>query len=391
MIFSGTGIVVAALICCVALLFVGFLLYKRTGFERDSAEGSREEWRSRALLIEERVKQAILVFDGRGSILRLNPAAERLLGYAENELTGQSILLVMPGAQADLTAGGDIELQRKNGLGIRVPFHAAKAHDDEMYLFFEDAPARTAAHGLTLVESVVGRIVRQFEGLLTTINGYTELALREAVVGSVLEKDLEELASASDQASSLARNLLAFSGNQLIPVEALDLNVFLEQDAEEFQRVARAEVRVEPCADAIGAMANADCLLQVVSLLCVSADRRTPPGMHITVRARRIEIAETRTLYTGELAAGTYSAISVSDSGLALAQATLDHLFEPLFLDREGVGIELSPIYGVVRTLGGAIDVESGPVRDTTIEILLPHVDVARGERETLVSEARQV
>jgi hypothetical protein len=90
----------------------------------------------------------------------------------------------------------------------------------DFYMFFETAPAAAPAAQppLALVERVVGRITGKFVELLTTINGYGELALHAAPEESALRPHLEEIVAASEQASVLARNLLAFSGNQLIPV-----------------------------------------------------------------------------------------------------------------------------------------------------------------------------
>jgi two-component system cell cycle sensor histidine kinase/response regulator CckA len=81
-----------------------------------------------------------------------------------------------------------------------------------------------------------------------------------------------------------------------------------------------------------------------------------------------------------QLVSVDYAAISISDCGPVLAPSTLACLFEPLFLDREGLGVELSAIYGMVRNLGGLINVTSEQGRGTTFEILIP---LARREPES--------
>lgn len=361
----------------VVALGVSVLLYRRMIDERDYLRAASEEWRDLADLIESQTSQPILMFDSMGLIRRLNPAAERLLGYTGEELAGQSILRLLPDAPKSGASRGDVELRMKDGSRVRMPFRVARSRSEEMYLFFEYAnalgPVPERAASLVQVEKVVSRIVRQFESLLTTINGYTELALHQTEKNSPLRNDLEEIAAASDRASQLTSNLLAFSGSQLIPSEPLDLNRILESSADELRKSVKAGLRFESDATPVVAKVNEDCMRQVLLMLCASADHRTAEGESVVVSTRRHTVESPQRIYTGELPSGRYSVIAVSDQGPPLALSTLDHIFEPLFLDREAVGVELSPVYGVVRNLGGGIAVTSEEGRGTTVEVMFPH------------------
>ena len=217
-------------------------------------------------------------------------------------------------------------------------------------------PTNNAARSLEIAERVVNRIVKQLEGLLTTINGYTELALDETGENHPLRKDLEEIATASDAASRLARHLLAFAGNLPIPMECVDLNALLEGLQPQFDAV-----QMEVSAEHLYVLANRQCLQQIVTVFCGSASRRAgreAAKQIVTGRSRR--------------GSAEYASISISDGGPALPSATLDRLFEPLFLDRESLGVELSGVYGMVRNFGGSINVASDKERGTTFEILIP-------------------
>ena len=101
-------------------------------------------------------------------------------------------------------------------------------------------------------------------------------------------------------------------------------------------------VQVEFCAEHLFVLANGQCLGHIIVIFCGSARHRVGQEtvMQIVTSRRQVNASE-------------YAAISISDGGPVLAPSTLACLFEPLFLDREGVGVELSAIYGMVRNMAG--------------------------------------
>jgi PAS domain S-box-containing protein len=321
----------------------------------------------------------------------VNPAAQRIFGYTERELYGQAILKLMP--ESPEARKGEVDVRCKNGATVHMKFDAARSDSPgrEIYLFFQipsGAPGRPSAAtaavseipheeharpSLTAIEGVVNRIVRQFEGLLTTINGYTELALNGAPEGSPIRRDLEEIAAASDTASNLSRNLLAFTGNQTIPTEVVDLNSLLGALDSGIREAAKGRVLIEQSSERAPVVGNAACLRDVVLLLARSAQHRSNGDGSIRVKSGRMLLDEPKPVYTGKLPAAEYCYLSVSDSGPALTSSALEHLFEPLFLDSDSIGVELAPIYGIVRSLGGWIDITPGVPTGNTFEVFLPY------------------
>ncbi len=120
------------------------------------------------------------------------------------------------------------------------------------------------------------------------------------------------------------------------------------------------------------ALANADCLRQIVSVLCESAGHRMRADDVLTIRTSPLSVPAGRNGGNGQLNGKSYSILSISDSGTALDRETLDRLFEPMFLDDVRVGVDLSPIYGAVRRLGGDIETSSKPGSGTSFRIILP-------------------
>jgi PAS domain S-box-containing protein len=374
-----------------ALLAVVLWLSRSGERERRLQHEANQALAARIYLLEEQVGQAIVTINMDGLIRGLNPAAEQLFGYAEWELLGHNISRLMPAPASVFASAGHGSVARKKATPLRVSFRTARATEREIYVFFDPAPAEgfvdkglvekngveksiqsrvsnpalpRQAGTLEVAERVVSRIVRQLEGLLTTINGYTELALHATGEDSPVRKDLEEIATASDNASHLARHLLAFTGNQLVPLECVDLNAMLERLQPQF-----GMVQIEFCAEHLYVLANHQSLRHIILIFCGSARHRVgqETAMQIVTSRRQVVSVD-------------YAAISISDCGPVLAPSTLACLFEPLFLDREGLGVELSAIYGMVRNLGGLINVTSEQDRGTTFEILIP---LARGDAES--------
>ncbi|MEQ1946077.1 MAG: PAS domain S-box protein [Bryobacteraceae bacterium] len=374
---------VIAFICLIGAAVAGVLLRKSKEHRRRLLN-SNAALDVRLSIVERNMPTALVVFDAKGLIRHANPAAERLLGYTLAELYGQNLLRIMPGSPE--AVHGDCTIRHKDGTLLPVHFRVDRSETAarEIYIFFDEpkpeaeVPAppvivQQARPSLTLVDGVVNRIVREFEGLLTQINGYTELAMHGAPPDSPILTDLKELAAASDTASNLARNLLAFSGNQTIPTQVLDLNVVLMAMESALRETCRGPFRIEIAPQRAAVMGNADCLRQIVLLLAKSGLQRVAPEGCVQIASKRVSLSEPKPVYTGRVPAGEYAVLSVSDDGAALRPYTLEHLFEPLFLDADAVGVELSPVYGLVRSVGGWIDVVSSDDIGTVCNVYFPY------------------
>jgi len=327
---------------------------------------------ARLRAIEQQTSEALLLIDNEGLIRRVNPAAEKSFGYSEAELLGKSISRLLPEVELAELPSGDVEIVQKDGSRMHSRYQSVAAGPGQSYLSFSSsavnraAPARTAqSPDLEVAERVVSRIVRQLEAPLTAISGYAQLALDATSAESPARKDLEEIAAASEAAAQLARHLLNFTGNQVIPVERIELNALLAALQPQLPGL-----QIELCAQHLFVCANRQSLRQIVYLFWGSASHRQGHGTSMqAVTSRR------------QINSAPYACVSISDCGPALPAQTLARLFEPLFLDEERLGVELSAIYGIVRNLGGSINVASEEARGTTFELLIPLAqDPGRGE-----------
>ncbi len=365
------------------LLLVVADAYARRSRNRErqaSLERENQGLAARLASIESQFPQALVMMDARGLTRRINPAAERLFGYAESELLGHNILRLLPfapSARNPVTSpvaskgdeGAEMEVRSKGGSMVKVRMTGTRSESEgqsDFYMFFEApaAPTVSSQPAFAQLERVVGRIGNKFAESLSTIQGYSELAWHTAPAESPLRPHLEEIITASEQASHLARNLLAFSGSQLIPLEPVDLNAVAQDIAQDMAKQFVKPIQLDIAVEAPLTVANRECLQQVIRLLAESAVVRTSgeTGV-IRVETSSSVLEAPRAMYSGEAPAGAYGVISVADDGISLDTEILAHMFEPMYPDSTLLGVELWPIYGIITSLGGRLRVESNDAR----------------------------
>jgi hypothetical protein len=241
-------------------------------------------------------------------------------------------------------------------------------------LLREEAAARHLA--ASSVERVVGRIASQFEELVTTIDGYAELALHASPSGSPSRPDLEQIVAASHRALDLTRNLVVFTGKQIVAAELLDLNRCVQDLYPSLREACSSGIDLDLQPIPWRIQGNAEFLKQVLLLICGRASAGNPirskDARRVQIRTSAQWLTEIRTVYGRTLTPGSYTKLTISDSGITLDADAKAQLFEPFYLDRSAVGVELSPIYGMVHSLRGGIDVVSDAGNGTSFEIWLP-------------------
>ncbi len=174
--------------------------------------------------------------------------------------------------------------------------------------------------------------------------------------------------------SSIVKQLLAFSRQQVSQPKAVDVNGSLEDVLKMLQRVVREDIQISleldrtPCRVLI----DSGQFLQVVMNLVVNAQDAMPTGGTIRIKTRHV-------VPCPEGGTGSRVEISVQDNGCGIAPEHRDHIFEPFFTTKEvgkGTGLGLATTYGIVKQAHGQIDFESEIGRGTTFRVLLPETGV---------------
>jgi PAS domain S-box-containing protein len=234
--------------------------------------------------------------------------------------------------------------------------------------------------------TLAGGIAHDFNNLLTGIMGYNDLALDGLAEDHPARACLNESRSACMRACQLVEQILVFSrqttGTERVPVDV----AFIVEEARRFLRAtvpATIQIEVNMAQNCGRVLADATQLNQVLLNLGSNAAHamRTGPGlMKITVE--RSELNSTQAAVHGNLPAGAYLRLSVSDTGHGMDAETQARIFDPFFTTKqvgEGTGLGLAIVHGIVRAHGGAIEVESAIGVGTTFHIYLP---AAKGESD---------
>jgi PAS domain S-box-containing protein len=382
------------------------------------------ESEDRFLVLFENNPLPMFVYElGALRFLAVNKAAITHYGYSRDEFLAMGCLDIRPeedraAALAALTgqvmgpigAMGIWRHRKKDGTIIHADIITQETR-------FRGRPARMAvavdvserarleeqlrqAQKMEAVGQLAGGVAHDFNNLLTLIRGHVEALGESAGPVDQQQKHLEEINRAADQASSLIRQLLAFSRKQVLQPKVMQLNRVVGEIAQMLQRLVGEDIDLEIVADAQLGRVKADRsqMEQVLMNLAVNARDAMPRGGRLTIHTANVEIGADRLFLESnvQLPVGRYALLQVSDTGVGMDQPTQDHIFEPFFTTKEptkGTGLGLATVYGIVKQSGGWIGVESELGRGTKFKIYLPHVDLpvdaAEIEKPTVAPPAR--
>jgi PAS domain S-box-containing protein len=373
-----------------------------------------EEEHARLFRAVEQAAESIVITDPEGTIVYVNPAFERVTGYAREEALGQNPRILKSGVQdpsvyvrmwAALTAGeawaGHLVNRRKDGSFFEEEATISPVHDASGRLVNFVAVKRDVteearlhqqflqAQKMEAIGRLAGGVAHDFNNVLGVISGYGEMVLRRLPAEDPLRAKLEQILRASDRAAALTRQLLAFSRSQVLQPKVLDLNIVVSDMEKMLRRLIGEDVELVTTLDPrIGSVkADPGQLEQVLMNLAVNARDAMPQGGRLTIETRNVELDAAYVALHTVVESGPFVLVSVTDTGGGMDAETRTRIFEPFFTTKElgkGTGLGLSTVYGIVKQSGGYIWVYSEPGFGSTFKIYLPRVDEAR---DTLTRE----
>ncbi len=238
------------------------------------------------------------------------------------------------------------------------------------------------------IGQLAGGVAHDFNNILTAIIGTCDLMLLRHTPGDSDYDDIQQVRQNSNRAAALTRQLLAFSRQQTLRPEVLQLPDVVTDVSQMLKRLIGEKVQMTVTHDRDLGPVRADPsqLQQVIVNLAVNA-RDAMAGRvdvgKLKIMTRRITPADVRTMKSEVLPLGEYTALVVEDTGSGIPPEHLAKIWEPFFTTKEqgkGTGLGLSTVYGIVKQSGGFIFADSELGKGTRFTIYLPVHRPAPGE-----------
>jgi PAS domain S-box-containing protein len=238
------------------------------------------------------------------------------------------------------------------------------------------------AQKMEAIGKLAGGVAHDFNNLLTVINGYTDLLLqhqdREA---NLAYKDIEQIKKAGERAATLTKQLLAFSRQQILQLQILDLNTVVMDLDNMLRRLIGEDVELVPRLQLDLGRVKADRgqIEQVILNLVLNARDAMPQGGHLTIETANTSPQQLVDLWPLEVMSDAYIMLAVTDTGHGIAPDILPHIFEPFFTTKEvgkGTGLGLATVYGIVTQSGGHVRVWSALGQGSCFKVYLPRIEI---------------
>lgn len=243
------------------------------------------------------------------------------------------------------------------------------------------------AQRLEAVGQLTGGIAHDFNNMLSVVIGNLDLLKRRVDDDPKVSRLIENALEGADRAATLTSRLLAFSRQQSLKPEVIDLNELMRGMEDFLRRTLGETVRVEMdlSEDSPDVFVDPSELENVIINLGANARDAMPKGGRLTVRTARVVLHQKEDHHGQILQPGTYARIDIEDTGEGMPPEVLEKVYEPFFTTKpvgKGTGLGLSQVQGFVIQSGGSIDIKSEQGQGTVIGLLLPEGQ----QREDLVS-----
>ncbi|MFO7850754.1 MAG: response regulator [Spirochaetia bacterium] len=342
------------------------------------------------------------VSDSEGKFIACNDAFVNIFGYKNREEAEKSSLSdLIPNIEMETDFWRELkskrklvlkelELTRQDGRPVIILANIVASFDKEDSLreikgYLVDISKRRELENqlrqsqkLEAIGRLAGGVAHDFNNILTVILGYSTMMREKLTKGeNPSTSDIGGIEDAAKRASTLTRQLLAFSRRQVLTPKSININNLVKNLEKMISRLIdeSIEVKLSLTKEEEPVWVDPGQIEQVLINLVVNARDALPHGGTITIATDRKQINEPVSSKMGIIPKGEYVLLSVRDNGSGIDEKILGHVFEPFFTtkpEEKGTGLGLSTVYGIVKQSEGYITLETSLKEGTTFTVYLP-------------------
>jgi len=353
----------------------------------------------------EQAAEGVIITDTNSTILYANPAVERITGLDVQQVVGKSTRAFRRHGQDGIldsmmwqmvTSGqawqGRLAGKTPDGSPYTVDSTVTPVRNRAGDIVNYVGTVRDVTREVQLEEQfhqaqkmealgrLAGGIAHDFNNLLTVIYLSSRLLQRRLRPEDPLWEHVKRIQETSDRATTLTRQLLSFSRQEVIEPKVLNLSQIVGDLSRMLQRIIGEDVTMQMLlADDLWPLrADPSKLDQVIMNLVVNARDAMPQGGTLTITTAKVTFDEVTAASEAAIEPGDYVMLAVGDTGIGIDEEAQSHLFEPFFTTKErgqGTGLGLSTVFGIIKQINGHIRVRSRVDEGTTFEIYLPRAE----------------
>ncbi|HEX3943589.1 MAG TPA: response regulator [Rhizomicrobium sp.] len=369
------------------------------------------------LLVESVTDYAIYMLDRTGKVINWNPGAQRIKGYEREEIIGQHFSRFytdeerqneIPFKAIETAARtGKYEAEgwrvRKDGsrFWASAVINAIRDSEGNVVGFAKvtrDLTDRRAAEERLLqsqkmesIGQITGGVAHDFNNLLTIIMGNLDALQRhmrdDPLDRGRLQRSADNAMRGARRAESVTQRLLAFSRQQPLAPESVDVGRLVGGMSDLLRRTLGEAIAVETVLAGGLWRAHADPNQLEVALLNLAVNARDamPNGGKLTIETANVHLDERYAAAQAEVLPGQYVLVAVTDNGCGMTPEVKAKAFDPFYTTKDigqGTGLGLSQVYGFVKQSRGHVQIYSEAGEGTTVKIYLPRFHAEADDRD---------